>query len=164
MQAKCYRFVTVLYFFCYFFNISQNKNPENIHLWAQYEIAFHSQRYRYRRPIPWLIALILKKILKNVLLGTEKHRQWQFDYFGVVFLRRQRNCSNASAATILCNVYSTNETYLAATTCTGDSDWGVCMPSISNGWPGPQPATKNIIAAITNRMMVAFTISPSKDI
>jgi hypothetical protein len=34
-------------------------------------------------------------------------------------------------------------------------------PSISNGWPGPQPTTKNIIAATTSKMMIIFTMSPS---
>jgi hypothetical protein len=34
-------------------------------------------------------------------------------------------------------------------------------PSISNGWPGPQPTMKNMIAATTSKMMIIFTISPS---
>jgi hypothetical protein len=33
--------------------------------------------------------------------------------------------------------------------------------SISNGWPGPQPTTKNIIAAATSKMMIVFTMFPS---
>lgn len=49
----------------------------------------------------------------------------------------------------------------------GDATWavtvdcGACVLSISNGWPGPQPATKNRVAAIRISVIVVFIDSLS---
>ena len=45
-----------------------------------------------------------------------------------------------------------------ADVCVPDCD--VCRPYISKGWPGPQPQTKNRIAATTISIIVVLIISP----
>jgi hypothetical protein len=49
-----------------------------------------------------------------------------------------------------------------ATTCVGVVGWGVCRLSISNGWPGPQPATRHRVIATTISIVIVFIISLSK--
>ena len=52
----------------------------------------------------------------------------------------------------------------AAATWAVTAGWVVSRPigSISNGWPGPQPATKNIIAVIIIIIIVHFMFCPFK--
>lgn len=53
-------------------------------------------------------------------------------------------------------------THLTATTCVGVVGGGVCKLSISNGWPGPQPAIQHRITATTISISIVFIISLSK--
>ena len=45
MEAKCYRFVTILKFFLLFLDIKQKTNSENARLQTRHGILFHYQLY-----------------------------------------------------------------------------------------------------------------------
>ena len=58
-------------------------------------------------------------------------------------------------------IYFMVQIYLAAAS-SGVADCSVCRPSISNGWPGPQPATNSMIKANTHIKITVFIQSALK--
>ena len=148
MQVKCYRFVTVLSFFCFFSAHCEYLGPENVRLRTCYEFVFHCHLYCYRRPKSVFIALFLKKfpnkccfyageylleLYGKTMLPAEVYTCCrQFYLLGIGFLELHKNNLSASAA-VSCYVYPPERAYFTATTSTGEPGWGVCIPSISNG-------------------------------
>jgi hypothetical protein len=62
------------------------------------------------------------------------------------FLKKTPEKGSQPFETSLAEPPETQEPTLATVASAGVVDYGASSPSISNGWPGPQPVTKNRIA------------------
>ncbi len=125
------------------------------HLFMKVSVAIVVTRYRYRRPAPGFIALLFEENSRKSAPGI-------------------RNTLDGVAGDSECRATNTDSSWWysrpcvlsherklvghhPATTCRGVADYGVNSPSISNGWPGPQPVTKNRIAATKIKKIVVLT-------